>query len=330
MPAPKPHLFLFYGNDTRQSSRAMSKWEELFIAKYGQTTRYLLDADTGSETEFLQRARALLEVQPLFADQTLLVVKRALAQETAKSTAFSKVVLGLLEGWQKLSATTIVLWVDKSLSPTHPIVQWFQTHPQVAKLQEFQVASVPSLLESGQNYVEQAGYQLAPNARSFLGGMLQKLEKEQRLSARLRANETLAVDHRRWWLEGLLETAIILAPAKVIDQNLLRQIAGELDEQFSAFELLNALERANWPKARSILRSWEQRGSQDEIFAVLAILRRRLPGAYASRLMAELEIIIKNGLLEPINAFSIFLEYWRLRPEKQTLIPPKSVWLSTL
>lgn len=336
-----PRFFLFHGNDTLLSRKSLKQWEDLFAQKHADTTRYRIFTDDLNSADFAARLNQVAHDQPLFEDASLCVIYRPTALEKNRTGVYTEAILKNMQSLLKreASSVTVLVWEARRLPEEHHLKKWFAEHEErgLAKVYEFTVPAHRQLMEEAEAYIAEAGCVLTPEGRKALDGMALGFDKEQKSKERLRAGDVLVVDHRRWWLFSLLDTALLATNNNQITHELLKQCNSVGDPAASPFEIVTALERKEWERARQLLRTWEQAGvDEGNYFALQAILRQRyrmhLPhvaAAYALSLLGEMELLVKNGQLTPAWLMDIFIH--RLQAGKESsLVPARKVWLETM
>ncbi len=328
----KPRLYLFHGNDTRTSSLELQRWLEVFTAKYGETTQYMLHADELSHDELLQKLRQVLETQSLFPEPKFIVLKRLTTSATpAKVKEVLAIVGGQLSGFNEL--VTLVFWEDRLVGSAHPLNVWFEEH--VAKKQaEVKVSRVPQGNALVASVIKRSGSILDDQAIRWLEQYAKTLEREQRIEGKLRATEDIASDRRVWTLQSLVESASLIAAAGTVRREQLEKVAGVVAEAVSPFEIINAVQSHNWQRAQLLTRQWEK---EDEAayFGLVALLRNHFrregsrQSGYALELLAEIEILSKNVSLRQAWLLDVFFERCRVfQGEHVPLMSAKRLWLS--
>lgn len=339
--ASQPRVYLFHGTDSRASSLALQRWEAVFREKYGETTRYVLQADELSPEQLGKSLEEVLDGTSLFPEPKLLIVKRATAGEKGKVAPYSKILIQFFDSRVKklTSEVTIAFWEEKQLAETNLFYQWFVQQGE-NKLAKITLYSVPHWREVGQvaqKYLGNLGFTLSADAQRWLVQRYQEQEKQARLAKRLKSTDLLLEDERSWWLYQLLDSSLLRAHTQQLEQKDLEEGAMNLVDGVSVFEIVNVITSNNWKQARQLLRLWEDGVTDDSsYFGLYALLRMhygRRNQEYEMTLMAEIEIIVKNYTLP--HAWILDLLISRLEAHSSTkstesLLPARTLWLAQL
>jgi hypothetical protein len=333
----KPRLYLFHGNDERTSLNDVRRWLEAFATKYGNSTRYTLEADELGFDELRATLHQVLTTQNLFAEPRFILVRRLLKAGTPTKIRELLSVIGAA-----LPALgpdiTVVVWEDQGVPASHVLSTWFadQVAQGRAEVKQATLQAGKRLLDAA---AAAADVELSPEAMRWLDGYLRNAERLQRIEAKLRTPDVIASDRRGWELFTLVEAAALLSPNKVIDVPALSQAAGILETAVSPFEIVNALETGDWQEALQRAHRWE-REDEGAYFGLMALLRmhfkKRLHGSgeiqarAALTWLAEIEMMSKNVPLR--QAWLLDLLILRCRYFGQlgvgALVAPRRLWLS--
>ncbi len=330
-----PTIFLFHGNDSLASSKSLKAWEQLFSQKHGDVSKYRIESDEYDDVAFGREIEQALTSQGLFSTKRFCIVKRPTALEKGNARAYST---KLVEQLTKLVASsdtdcTVVVWEDKALSDTHTISKWFTEHEQrgVAKRMLHTVLHTRELVRQVQAQLAQHNLALSQAGAQHLYQSLIQREKEQRLLAQLRSQESLAKDMRSWWVQQLVELLIIhLHAPSIVEAADIARVTEELQPQVSIFEVANAVTGSSLRTALQVLDQWEAASAEDsQYFALMSVLRKQAgPNKRLLKLLAEAELLSKNGVL-PLPLLLHMLTR-RLFAQQNEILPPRLVWLSKL
>jgi hypothetical protein len=329
----KARLYLFHGNDSRASSAELKRWLDLFIAKYGNATQYVLQADELSFEEIIQRFQQALETQSLFPEPRFVVVKRlSNTLQAARLREVMKVLgskLGSLD-----DQVTVAFWEDKLLPTTHVMHAWFLEHTdkKQAEVKTHRVAQGRALVDG---IVAKGKGEFTPGAQQWLEKHARRLEREQRITVKLRTGDEIASDWRVWVLANVVDSATLLAGSEPVTEEHLEKAAGVAHEAISPFEIVNAVQDGNWKQARKLVREWDQ-GDEGAYFGLVALLRNAFKrsgnqarASYALQLLGEIEILSKNVTVKQSWLLELFLTRCELfKRDEVALIDPRRAWLS--
>lgn len=333
----KPRAFLFYGTDSRTSLKALKQWEEAFLTKHGNTSRYIINADGLSDTEIKIKLADYLQGQTLFPIPKLIVIKRVTARDKGATSTTSKVVGEVLEGHLSLldDQVTVAIWEEKGLREKHPLLLLFSRLEKegLAKVKLFTVPDERRVSAKVEAYVAQQEGLITKEASLWIQNMYQLIGKRSRLDKRLKYDQELLEDTRSWWLYGLLDSALLAAPGKELSKELLERLY-EPESAVGVFEVVQAISGKRWDVARRLLRELE--GGDDSYFSFCAALRwqaqSKMRGEYAEdilRLVVEMELIMKNFSLSPAWLADVMVE--RLQSNAhQMIMPARKLWLAHL
>ena len=334
----KSRVFLFQGNDALASRRSLQKWESLFIEKHSDMSHHRIYLDEMAFADAKIRIEQALTEQSLFQSAILCVIYRPTSQEKGRTGVFSQVLLDLITPLLKGDASdvTVLIWEGKRLADNHILRQWFTDHETrgLARAYEFTVPPHRELLSEAQAYVTDQGYLMTQSATRLLDSALVTFEKEQRSSERLKARDLPVHDMRRWWLWNVLDTVMLATKDTLIKEDVLQTCLGEVHAVITPFEIANACDNRQWKQASKLLSNWENKGDEGQYFMLMAILRQRFAmrvphteAQYAMRLLAEMELLSKNGILPISSLFTLFFIRLEQAQFQEALIPPKVAWL---
>lgn len=340
-------LHLFCGTDSYASLQQVQAWVAHFNTKYSGATRYLLEADELSPSELQGALANYLTAQTLFPEPTLILVKRLSEQDSAGRTTASTAILGLVEQvWGQVSpTTTLVFWEERDFSSSHPLRESFARLQEdgVAKLH---VSSLPGEREIGrwaERQLATFNCTLDPAAATWLRVQYRYQEQSVRLVRRLKATEPLLQDERGWWLRQLLATAALRASGGLVQVSTLEDGYQTAAQPVSVFEVAQAFTDQQWEACRDLVTRFVETNGEAGFFGLLGALRWQLQRgrnrftppttAYTSRLLDELELLLRNTTLQPTWLFDVLLERVAgvaLGGEHLALIQPRKLWLSQL
>lgn len=335
--ATPERIYLFHGSDALASSAGRLRWESAYRKKYAESSLHIVNADELNDHEFRAQITRAAEVQGLFAETVLLVIKRTCHKDKALAGALAKELISFLD--QQLTRNdenlTILIWEEKRLADEHALMKWFIKNQGKAAVKVFEVLSGAKLLDHQLASLE---ITLTPPVRQKVLAILQEREKMQRIQQRLKSQQLLQTDDRPWWLSMLLTNASLLSPDQEISVETLEQLLENEPMSVSVFECINAFERQQWDKLRGLLRQWELAEADDSsYFSLYALLRRavdRLPQAlayYADDLLAQIELASKNGILNHAELLDLFvLRLANFSGEQQPLLSEKTLWLAAI
>jgi len=335
----KARIFLFHGNDAIMSRRSLQRWERAFIEKHDDVSHHRISFYTGSLEVLQQAMEQIITEQSLFVNPALYVIYRPTAQEKGKRGVYSEILLKVASQLLKQGRDdiTLLIWEEKNLATDHIMTKWFQEHDLqgTAKQYEFTVPQHAELLHEAATYIEAEGYTLDTAAIRLLQSYLTQMDKEQRSVARLRSGDILAIDMRRSWLWNVLDSALLAAQGKVITVQDIEHCTDPIQADATPFEVANAVEKQQWQRVRFLMSTWNEENDMGPYFVLLGVLRQRyrthLPHSsaqYALDLLAEMEVLTKNGMSKMAWLFDVFT--FRMEEAQQTepLLDPRMVWLS--
>jgi DNA polymerase III delta subunit len=341
--APRERIFLFHGSDSLASSRAVSRWVQLFAKKHGTDLLHTVHADEMDALSFATKIRDLTLSQGLFAETSLVLIKRPTSKEKGSGGDYSTALRELL-GKGIPETMTVVIWEELELPETHSLVKWFValSLKQQAGIKLHRLAPMGKLMAQVKTELAEANLGLSKEAEQLLASKLTVLEKSQRLTKQLKAQEVLKQDERSWWLHHVLESLILSAPeGKVIGPGLVAEVTENLGEPVGIFEVSNAITSRNLAKARSLLAIWEVDGTDDaNYFRLFHLLRRDAKrgltysgyATYMLQLLAQVELLVKNGFLSPhvaTDMLCIRLQH-ATADSQPPIIDERVLWLGTL
>ncbi|MCC2631787.1 MAG: hypothetical protein K0S20_486 [Patescibacteria group bacterium] len=340
----KPRLFLFYGTDSRSSGQAVRKWESLFIAKYGDATRHILDADNLSQNDLAKTLRELVEGQSLFPTPKLILVKRLSSTDRAPGFKTSKTfVLAMNEIISYLDeSVTIAVWEDRSFAATHPLLKAFEEWEKqgIASTKRFQAPLESQVVSVASKYVAAQGGSLDKSGAAWLQSAYGNLGKRARLEKRLKTGQDLLEDERPWWLYQLLDNALIRTNGQAITEAVFRADFPEAITAVGVFDIVTAISNGRFQSAHELLEEVDP--TDDSIFfSLIAALRwqfgkspsRTIRSGYALSLLAEMELIIKNFPIPFKWLLSLFikrLEQHSRSGEELPILNARKLWLAHL
>lgn len=341
--APRERIFLFHGSDSLASSRAVSRWVNLFSKKYGTEMLHRIHADETDAQTFAERLRNVTQAQGLFSDTSLVLVKRPTAREKGSGGDYTSALKEVLEKGVP-ETMTLVVWEELELPDTHSLMKWFVTaslkQDAVVKLHRLpQTSKVLSVV--GEELAE-VGVRLSREAEQLLVKKLATLEKTQRLDKQLKAQDVLKQDERSWWLHHVVESLILSSSeGRVISGDELEEVTETLEDPIGVFEVCNAITSRNITKARQLLTTWEQQDADDgSYFRLFHLLRRDAKrglahsgySRYMLRLLAEVELLVKNGFVTlPLVADLLCIRLQHATADSQPpIIDERALWLATL
>lgn len=330
----KPRIYLFHGNDSLASRQDLTRWSNVFVEKYGEHTRHHLYADEMSAEELTTSLVRTIESQGLFPEPTFVLVARVSSYTAARIrevTAALSHLLPILD-----DTLTLVIWEDQHLDARHPLRLWFEERQEkgIASIKDFKTPHDAALVKSLATQVS-----IDAAAERWLVQYLRVLEKEQRIEQKLHATDTIVRDRRSRQVQSLVELASLLSPdGAVITTNSLDAAVGVFSNPVSIFEIANAIRDAQWTRARTLLDAWgEDDGAYFGLYTILRNqFRRETTGSqakravYALRLLAEIEVIVKNVSLEHIAIMDLFISRLALMASEgeRPLLSEKRLWLS--
>ena len=339
-----PRLHLFYGTDSRVSLLAIQKWVALFDAKYGQGLRYSLDADELGGAATLNELEKILGAQTLFAEPTLVVVRRFASLDFGRSQANTKALVELLNRqWPHVPSTlTLAFFEPADMAPNNGLLTGISAI-EANDGNRTHLAQLPASTEVSRyiaNYLRSQGYTADTEAVRWLGSQYRNLERSVRLQRRLKATDPLLDDERGWWLVSLLNSATARCVETTLSLADVQAAQPMFDDPVSAFTFAQALANSQWDAARSALAGFSQGADESAYFGLYAatnwqIERGRERGLserqrlHALRLLAELELIGKNTTVPHLWLLELLID--RLQAgENAYIIPPRTLWLATL
>jgi hypothetical protein len=179
----------------------------------------------------------------------------------------------------------------------------------------------------------------APAVR-WLGERYREAGTALRNQARLKKDETLAIDERPAWLFGLLEVAAVRCRGEV-DVAALEQAFVPLAAATSPFLIIESLLQQNWAQAEheaAVLDAVAQ--DESDYYGLLGALqwavrsRLRDPrlGQAVSEWLAEWEMIAKNFPVRQSWLLSVLIRRWQAagKGEIRPLLDERKLWLAHL
>ena len=339
----KPRIHLFFGNNTKASLEAITSWRVLFLSKYGVSTCHILEVDELTLPEFTSSFSSLLTSQSLFAEPTLVVVKRVTSLDTKKTPAGSEAFIKLVQENQAQIGDwlTLAVWIDQDLPEGHCLLKSFEIWKAEGKA-AYKRLSIPSTSQIGRfagRFYEERGFELLPEAAQWLVGEYRKLEQAERLRKRLKMDELLLEDERSWWLESVLEGGLLRAEGKTISLKSLEIGHLQLAAPVSVFEVVKLFRMQQWSKVRSLLREWED-CDESNYFALYAVLRQQLSRfepnwtseqkEHLKILLADIEVIAKNFSLKQawLAEMLIIRSEQAFHHKFDVIIPARKLWMA--
>jgi hypothetical protein len=334
-------VYLFHGSDSLASSNAVRQWEVAFKQKHGELLLHRLHADELDPREFLERLQNLTQAQGLFSESTLVIVKRATKREKGSSGEYTNALKQVLS--KKLpDYLTVVVWEETLLSDSHALLKWFKEQVEASRavVKTFVFSSLPVIMRVVEAKLQEAGLSLEKEAHQSIHQQLQALEKKQRLAKQLKTQDVLAQDERGWWIAQLTERLILTSSGRVNQQTLL-EVMETMVKPVSLFEVVNAITSRQYKRARELLSLWERDDEEDaQYFRLIHLLRREakrsvgssLYSRYLLKLLAEFEILAKNGFLTPqvgIDLVCIKLAT-ASKDQLSPIIAERKLWLASL
>lgn len=341
--APRERIFLFHGSDSLASSRAVLRWEQLFQKKHGSDLFHKIHADEMDAISFANRLRDVLLAQGLFGETSMVVVKRPTSREKGNGGDYTTAIKELLaKGIPE--TVTVVIWEELELGDTHSLKKWFveASLKGVASVKLHRLLPVPKLMPLVREELQEHGLKLTREADQRIASSLGSIEKTQRLAKQLKAQDVLKQDERSWWLHHLVEGLVVSAPVDgVITETLVDEVADARPDSVGIFEVSNAITSRSMQRAREYLRAWELQGEDEaNYFRLFHLLRRDAKrglthsgyARYMLKLLAQVELVIKNGYLTPAVAADLLcLRLQHADAESQPpLVREKVLWKATL
>lgn len=338
--AKQPRIYLFHGNDSRASSRALSVWDKRFQEKFGTATRHIFNADELNPDQVEKRVRESLSVRGMFPEPTLLIIKRITSNDRSGGSPMSQKVIAVLTDMLRTidETMTVAIWEDKHLVDRHVLMQWFLEHEArfTTKIHVHHAPSTETGVQIAEGYLRESEMRLLPPAKTWIREQLQWLEKSARGAKRLKSTEQLAQDERSWWLYHTLDAAMLQSQNGEVGVRELEMGTGERYIPISVFECVNALVSGKYDEARRLLNGWQRSSDEAAFYGLYALLRRQYGdrrNAFALRLLADIEIISKNTQVSHRWLMDMFI----LRMQQATteglylpIIQPRRLWQAQL
>lgn len=342
-----PRIYLFHGSDSLASFKNLRKWIQLFMEKHPDGRVGILEVDELELNDLVGRISENIEVNTLFPSPKLLVIKRFLSRDKGKSLVYSKKLVEVLSGYLPGldDDTTILLWEERNIAVTHHFYKFISglEASEKAKVYHFSVPDKNGVWRYAQEYLMASGYKMSLECRSWLTEQYGNLEQKQRQEAGLRYGDELKFDQRSWWLKQLLDGSIIYAKNHEILLKELQDLSVEINPQIQIFNVIKEIELRRWGAARALYNKLCEGGEEGELFAYFGALRwffnnqlksrgnGRGMAEYGQRLMGEIELISKNGLVPNeilIDLVINCLENYDLSGQEKSLLDMRKVWLS--
>ncbi len=341
--APRERIFLFHGSDSLASSRAVSRWVNLFSKKHGTEMLHRIHADETDAQTFAERLRNVTQAQGLFGETSLVLVKRPTSREKGSGGDYSSALREVLERGVP-ETMTLVVWEELELPDTHSLMKWFVTASlkQEAVVKLHRLPQTSKILAVVGEELGEVGLRLSREAEQLLVRKLATLEKTQRLDKQLKAQDVLKQDERSWWLHHVVESLILSSrEGQVVSAEMLEEVTENFEDPVGVFEICNAITSRNISKARKLLAAWEsQDGDDSNYFRLFHLLRRDAKrglahsgySRYMLTLLAEVELLVKNGFVSlPLVADLLCIRLQHASAGNQPpIIDERALWLATL
>lgn len=319
----------------------------LFEAKYGVSSRQVIEADELNLENFNKRFdQALLDLD-LFSSAKLIIVKRITAQENSSKTPFSKSFVEIVKKRiENLDENiTLVVWEEQSLSLKHPLREAFEDWQVkgLAKINRYDLPNLRNLSVLAKKYLQERGIEIAPEAMNWLEQQYLLQEKNLRILAKLKYDQELMKDERSWWLEHILEEACLAQVGGRIEIKDLESISNSNTalQTVQVFDVVKALFSTNWSLARKMFKQWEDAEVDlDSHFGLLGAIRWQLSkgdGRLSStqkiqleHLILDLEIILKNYPVSVYWLWEMIILRLEINDQNKNILPIKMLWLASL
>lgn len=306
--ASKPRLYLFHGNDRLASHEGVLKWQRLFVQKYGDVSRYRVEADECKPEEVNMRMAEYMQGTGLFERAKLLVVKRVTTGEQGPGYSRSKAFLQGLEVVVPLLSDqdTLVVWEDKYLKPSHPLRTWFEKQEQggKAKVQEFLAPSDRSLPGAIGKWAGDFGKTVSGESVRYLVRLYQETEQSLRSENKVKAGEVMGTDDRPAWICQIVQSAALATAQREVQLSSVQEFAFPLSTGTAPFPVIQSALQGQWKQVYRELERLEGQNRDSGYYAFIGALRwtirqkveRQDPGlADAVRKWAlEWELVAKN------------------------------------
>jgi hypothetical protein len=304
-------IFLFHGSDTYRSHQETMLWRARYRQKYEGSAEYSIAVDDLSSDELARQLEPLCLGATLFPTPALLVLSRP--------SAHAEKIRAILKSIPE--TTFVLLWEPTLLDTDNTLI----TLAHQAKCFTIPAdAALVARLESG---LEKEGITLTPEARGCALSMMRLELERQRSDARLRSGQILKSDERGWLVASLLARLSVL-PGGSIDRDQFEHVTSADPLPSRIFALVDLIVAGDTSGVRAILASWKQQSVDSGIyFSVLALLQRarmRNSPRQVSALLAQVDLIIKNGLLDVDTCILAFTD--ALQSGKTEIMHDSLLW----
>lgn len=333
-------LYLFHGNNNLASFRKMSDWCNQYKEKYTDAGLCVLDAtDFNSEKDLAQNFTHALVNNSLFSSRKLLVVKRVCQVQKKGAYNWYKSILEELVKVEDDGSTVVVFWDEITLNNKNPLLKYLQERESSnqAKIYEFmapQSNKIKAYIQS--NLKMNGGGTIEDAALSYLVSSYHQYGQYLTQKNQLKSVDDLVKDERLWWLESVLESSRLLSESPEINLNTVKMAVGQLETAISPFDLAKQIQFKNKMAVKEGIRLVESQFEDDEYFGLWAAWRwyfTRNYSNYALQLLGEIELFVKNGLLEPLDATVRFVDCMMQNEsirEQKSLLDLRKAWLANL
>lgn len=344
---PVPRLHIFYGSDSRASLAEVRRWTGLFHKKYGETTRFVLDADDMPVDQVRQELERQLLGQTLFAQPKLILVRRLAVADPKKGKALVP-LLAWLEGQTGLldESVTLMFWEERDLPADHALALKAEEWARAGKaaVRRYAIPGPRELAAVVRTHLEAAGKSIDREAMVWLAEQYQFLDRRVRLQQRLRSDQSRLDDERGWWLFNLLEGASLRSAGSILTVDDLRHGHAALGQPVGAFDIAASLASLRWADLRRQITAFAAAESDDSayfgLYAALAWQAQRgsarLQGslrAHALRLLGEIEVVSKSAGLGHawlLERFVTSLQRLQEEGAAESLLDLRKLWLAAL
>jgi hypothetical protein len=330
-------FYLYHGNDPILVQRVASEWERRYTKKFPDVPVVTIDGREMNGEALVREVKNRAGSQSLFGEQVLIRVTAVSATEQGKRVTTSKEIVS----WLRTALGTfdgMILFTEYQLFDTaHPLRQYLEEIAKEgkAKVQQFDAPDDASIIRDEIAALE-VRLRFSPAAkREMLVGM-RNFDQEQRQEVRANSSAVLYYDARR-----SVAASVLKSLAAMSDGDVSPEVVKELWSTYgviSPFVVLRQIERPDRTSGE-VVQNWLRMSDDSDIFGLYELIRRtavRMVSPrkeYLLQLMAEVEIIVKNGLLAHEIILPLLIErllQFDQTGKQESLAAYRSLWLGSL
>lgn len=331
------HFFFYHGNDPLIVQRHANEWQLRYEKKFPDIPIIHIDGREVNGERMVSELSLRANSQSLFGDSVLLRLSSIASTEQGKRTTTSR-ELGEWFRQKGPSFEGIILLTEYQLyEKGHPLLDAIsqQESEGRAKVYQFLSPDDASLVREelrqlalSLRFTNEAKHQMLKGIRSF--------DAEQRQLVRANSAATLVIDHRRAAIRSVLRSLATVSDSQVSPEDV--DTVWEGFGVTSPFVVLRQVERPN-STSLQIISPWIETGDESDFFGLYEMIRRSAVRMVPSRkdyllsLMAEVEIIVKNGLLSHdilLPTILDRLQHFDATGIREPIVEYRTLWLGSL